>query len=164
MKTENTNTEVAVNNTTAVATHDDFSSVDLLNELKNPSGAMFCSIKDDGSRESKVAIFNAINRADKNVSEHLNEVLNIINVVAHPITLTDEETGEIVTCLRTVFITDKGENYVAVSGGVASALSRIFSIVGSPENGAWEKEPVKMKFKQVNTRNGKNKVTTIELV
>ena len=108
MKTENTNTEVAVNNTTTVATHDDFSSVDLLNELKNPSGAMFCSIKDDGSRESKVAIFNAINRADKNVSEHLNEVLNIINVVAHPITLTDEETGEIVTCLRTVFITDKG--------------------------------------------------------
>lgn len=156
------NKEVAEN--TTVAVQGDFSSVDLLAELKNPEGALYCSIADDGTRKSKVAIFNAVNRADKQVSEHLGEELSIVNVVAHPITLTDEETGEIVTCLRTVFITDKGENYVAVSGGVASALSRIFSIVGSPENGAWEKEPVKMKFKQVNTRKGKNKVTTIELV
>lgn len=151
------------NNNTELATND-YATLDVLAELQNPSGAMYCSLKNDGTRKSAVAIFNAINKADKQVSEHIGETLEIVNVVAHPIQLADEQTGEIVNCLRTVFITKDGSSYVAVSQGIASALSRIFSIIGTPENGAWEKEPVKMKFVKVKTRNGNNFVTTIELV
>lgn len=142
----------------------DVASVSILEQFKNPDGQFYCSLKNDGTRKSQVAIYNAINGADESVSDHINEVLEIVNVVAHPVTLTDEETGEIVEALRTVLIDKNGKAYVAVSGGIANALSRIMSIIGEPTNGAWEKEPVKMKIKQVKTRNGNNKVNTIELV
>ena len=142
----------------------DVASVDLVEQLKNPNGQFYCSIADDGTRKSKVAIFNAINSADESLGDHIGEVLEVVNVVAHPVELADEETGEIVTALRTVLVTKDGKTYTAVSQGVTSALSRIFSIIGMPDNGAWEKEPVKMKIKQVKTRNGNNKVNTIELV
>lgn len=143
---------------------EDIAQVDLIQELKNPNGSFYCSIQDDGTRKSKVAIFNAVNSADESLGDHIGEVLEIVNVVAHPVTLLDEITGEVVECLRTVLVDKKGVTYTAVSQGITSALSRIFSIVGSPDNGAWVEEPVKMKVKQVKTRNGNNKVNTIELV
>ena len=142
----------------------DVARVDLVEELKNPESNFYCSIKNDGTRKSKVAIFNAINGADESLADHIGETLEIVNVVAHPVDLPDEETGEIITCLRTVLVDKSGKSYTAVSQGITSALSRIFSIIGTPDDGAWEKEPVKMKIKQVKTRNGNNKVNTIELV
>lgn len=142
----------------------DVASVDLVAQLKNPNGQFYCSIADDGTRKSKVAIFNAINSADESLGDHIGEVLEVVNVVAHPVELVDEQTGEVVNTLRTVLVTKDGKTYTAVSQGVTSALARIFSIVGMPDGGKWEKEPVKMKIKQVKTRNGNNKVNTIELV
>jgi hypothetical protein len=142
----------------------DIASVDLVEQLKNPNGQFYCSIKDDGSRKTKIAIFNAVNGADESIADHIGEVIEVINVVAHPVQLADEVTGEVVNALRTVLIDKNGKSYTAVSQGITSALSKIFSIVGTPENGAWEKEPVKMKIRQVKTRNGNNKVNTIELV
>ena len=142
----------------------DIARVDLVEQLKNPNGQFYCSIQDDGTRKTKVAIFNAVNGADESVSDHIGEVLEVVNVVAHPVELLDEVTGEVTTALRTVLVDKNGKSYTAVSQGITSALSKIFSIVGTPEGGAWEKEPVKMKIKQVKTRNGNNKVNTIELV
>lgn len=142
----------------------DIATVDLVEQLKNPNGQFYCSIKDDGSRKTKVAIFNAVNGADESIADHIGEIIEVVNVVAHPVQLLDEVTGEVVNALRTVLIDKNGKSYTAVSQGITSALSKIFSIVGTPENGAWEKEPVKMKIRQVKTRNGNNKVNTIELV
>ena len=139
----------------------DVASVDLVEQLKNPTGSFFCSIKDDGSRKSKVAIYNAVNGADESIADHIGEVLEVVDVVAYPVTITDEETGEIMEALRTVLVTKDGKAYTAVSQGITNSLSRIFSIVGMP---SWKDEPVKMKIKQVKTRNGNNKVNTIELV
>ena len=95
--------------------------------------------------------------SDGNFSLYLDYYLGRANV-------RNEETGEIVECLRTVLIDKSGKTYVAVSQGITSALSKVFSIVGMPDGGAWHKDPVKMKIKQVKTRNGMNKVNTIELV
>ena len=142
----------------------DVAGVSLLEQFKDPNGNFYCSIQDDGSRASKVAIFNAINGADESLADHINEILEITNVVAHPVTLTDEETGEVINALRVVLIDKNGKAYQAVSGGIANAISRIISIIGDPATGAWEKEPVKMRVKQVKTRNGNNKVNTLELV
>ena len=153
---ENTNNQLVV--------AQDFAPVDLVEQLKNPNGQFYCSIKDDGTRKTKVAIFNAVNGADESIADHIGEVLEVVNVVAHPVQLADEVTGEVVNALRTVLIDKNGKTYTAVSQGITSALSKIFSIVGTPEDAAWEKEPVKMKIRQVKTRNGNNKVNTIELV
>ena len=154
---ENTN-----NNALVVA--QDVASVDLVDELKNPNGKFYCSIKDDGSRKSKVAIYNAVNSVEKRLADCINMTLDVINVVAFPVALPNEVTGEINNCLSTVLITKDGTAYGATSQGIANSLSRIFSIVGMPDDGAWEKEPVRMKIKQMNTRNGDNKILTIELV
>lgn len=142
----------------------DVASVDLVEELKNPNGNFYCSIKDDGTRKSKVAIYNAVNSVDKRLADCINTVLEVVNVVAFPVQLLDEKTGEINTCLSTVLVTKDGSCYGATSQGIANSLSRIFSIVGMPDDNAWLDEPVKMRIKQVNTRNGDNKILTIELV
>jgi len=139
----------------------DLATVDMIETLTHPDGKFFCSIADDGTRKSKVAIFNAINGADESVADHIGEVLEITDVVAHPVTLTDEETGEIINTLRVVLIDKNGKTYTAVSEGITNSLSRIFSIIGMP---SWKDEPVKMKIRQIKTRNGNNKVNTIELV
>ena len=139
----------------------DVASVDLVEQLKNPTGKFFCSIVDDNSRKSKVAIYNAINNADEELAQHINEVLEIVDVVAFPVQLPDEQTGEVVECLKTVLIDKNGKSYTATSQGVANSLSRIFSIIGMP---SWKDEPVKMKLKQIPTRNGNNKVNILELV
>lgn len=164
-KTETTNPftgENATEETQVMAvSHGDIASVDLIEQLKNPDSSFFCSIVDDGTRKSKVAIYNAVNSQEEHISDHIGEVIEAVDVVAHPVTLTDPDTGEITTALRTVIIDVKGVKYDAVSTGITSSLQKIFAIVGMP---TWMDEPVKMKFKQVKTSNGMNKVNTIELV
>lgn len=134
---------------------------DLLEQLKHPSNSFFCSIADDGTRKSKIRIYNAVNSADGKLSDHIGEVLEVEDVVAHPVMLVDEETGELIPCLRTVLVTTDGKTYAAVSQGITNSLNKIFGIVGMP---SWKVDPVKMKIRQVKTRNGNNKVNTIELV
>lgn len=140
---------------------EDVASLDLMEQLKNPDGNFYCSIKDDGTRKSKVSIYNAINGADESLADHIGEIIEVVDVVAHPVTLLDEETGEAVNALRTVLVDKNGKSYTAVSQGITNSLSRIFSIIGMP---SWKDEPVKMKIKQIKTNNGNNKVNTIELV
>lgn len=142
----------------------DIATADLVAQLKNPNEQFYCSITNDGTRKSQIAIYNAVNSAEEQLADHINEVLEVINIVAHPVTLVDEESGEMITALRTIFVCKDGKTYSATSQGIANSLQRIFSIIGMPDGGAWEKEPVKMKIKQVKTRNGNNKVNTIELV
>ena len=147
-----------------IITAEDVAGVDLMAGLNNPTETFYCSIVNDGTRKAQVKIYNAINVVDENLADHINEVLEIVNVVAHPVELADEETGEKFTALRTVLIDKNGVSYGAVSGGITNSLARIFAIVGKPDGQAWEKEPVKIKVKQIQTRNGNNKVNTIELV
>lgn len=156
MTNENENKMMVVTN--------DVASVSLVDQLKNPLSEFYCSIENDGSRKSQIKIYNAVNSVNEQLADHINEVLEIVNIVAHPVELLDEETGESFTALRTVLIDKNGVSYGAVSGGITNSLARIFAIVGMPDNKAWEKEPVKIKVKQIQTRNGNNKVNTIELV
>lgn len=153
-----------VRNEVVTVAREDLATTDMMNQLLDGTTSFYSSIIDDGSRSAKIDLYNAISKADEQIADHINEVIEVVDVVAHPVTLTDEETGEIINALRTILIDKKGKQYVGVSGGIASALSRIFSIIGKPDGGAWRKEPVKMKIVQNKTRNGNNKVNTIELV
>lgn len=131
-------------------------------ELFNaPENALFSSIVDDGTIETKVKIFNAINTPINHLSDFIGETIEVVDVIAHPVELVDETTGELVQAVRTILIDKDGVSYDAVSQGVASALGKIFQLIGKPP---WTEIPLKMKIKQVKTRNGNNKVNTIELV
>lgn len=158
---KNQNMEVTENTEIDVVSNEDIAGVELVDQLNNPSAMMYCSIENDGSRKSQIEIYNAISGSDNKLADHINEVIEAVDIAAHPVTMTDEKTGEILTVLRTVIVDKKGVAYSAVSQGITNALSRIFAIVGKP---SWKDEPVKMKIKQVQTRNDTNKVLTIELV
>ena len=149
------------NETKELVVREDVAQLDLIEQLKNPQGNFFCTIKDDGTRKSKVAIYNAINMTEDSLADHINEVLEITDVIAFPVSLVDENTGEVFQALKTILIDKNKKSYGAVSQGITNSLSRIFSIVGMPP---WTDEPIKMKIKQIKTRNGDNKVNTIELV
>ena len=131
-------------------------------QLANPTSTqMYCSLKDDGSAKSKASIYNAINSPDEKLSEHIGEEIELVHIVAHEVQLPDEETGEMVRCLRTILVDKAGKTYEAVSGGVANSISRMLQIFGQPDT--WD-APIKVKAKQKATRNGNNKVTTLEII
>lgn len=131
-------------------------------ELMNPTQSqMYCTLKDDGTPKSKGMIYNAINNPDKKIADVIGEVILLKNIVAHTVDLVDEQTGEMIQALRVILIDDKGISYEAVSGGIANSLSRLLQIYGQPAT--W-KEPIKIKARQKSTRNGNNKVTTLEVV
>lgn len=147
-------------NTMMTINNNDLAAPSLIEALNNPGQNVFCSIVDDGTRASKVKVYNAVNGAAEQLTEHLGETLKIVDVVAHELMLPDMQTGELVKCLRTVLIAEDGTAYQAVSEGVVSSLSKVFSIVGMP---SWVNDPVKMRPKQLTTKKG-FKVLTIELV
>ena len=89
------------------------------------------------------------------------EVIEIKDFVVHPVTILDENTGELVNMLRTVIISADSTSYEAVSVGIANSLHRLIQFVGQPSE--WE-EPVFVKIKQKKTRTGDNKVTLLEIV
>lgn len=132
-----------------------------LGSLMNSGNAdMYCSLKAE-SFESKASIYNALNSPDAKISECINMVLEIRDVIAHEVQLVDQNTGEFTNCLRTILVDKDGKTYQAVSVGVANSLNRIFQIFGEPST--WTK-PLKLKPVQKVTNNGTNKVTLLEVV
>lgn len=142
----------------------DLATVDMMSLLTNVDNNFYCSMQDDGTRKSKVKIYNAINSSEKSLSDMIGKRIDVVDVVAYPVQLTDEETGEVIDTIRTVLIDKDGVGYNAVSSGITNSLNKIFGIIGTPENGAWHNEPVKMEVRQVKTRNGNNKVNTLWLI
>lgn len=148
------------NNEMMVINRADLASTQDMENLMNPTAAFFCSIPNDGSRKSAVAIYNAVNSKGESLDDHKGEILEIVNVAAHPVNLVDENTGEVVNALRVVLIDKNGMNYDAVSQGIVSSLQKLFAIVGQPPYTA---EPLRIKVVEQKTRKG-FKTNTIELV
>ena len=146
-------------NATQIVTLQDAPGLDMMAALMNTQQAFFSSINDDGTRESRAKIYNAVNKAEEKVDDHKGEVLQLVDVVAHPITLTDENTGELVDTVRTVLIMEDGKSYEAVSQGIVSSLSKLFAVVGKPTYNP----PLAIKIVEQKTRKG-FKTNTIELV
>lgn len=137
---------------------EDIANVGILGSLKNPTTEFFCSIKDDGTRASKVAIYNSINNDGEKLIDHCGETLEITDVAAHGVSLADEKTGEINEVLRVVLIATDGTTYSCVSSGVIESLKKIFAIVGVP---SWKDEPVKIIPTEVRTKQGRRVLTLV---
>jgi hypothetical protein len=123
---------------------------ELMDSFKNPSAALYSSITDDGSRETRVKIYNAINSGNDSLSDHIKEVIEVQDIVAHPIQIADENSGEIIDALRVVLVTPDGKTYASVSLGVASSLQKIIPLVGQAP---WT-PPLKIIPTEVKTRRG----------
>lgn len=133
------------------------------NELQLFTGEakqLFCTIKDDGTRAAKAKIFNILQNPDYAISDCIGHEVEIVDVIAHPVELVSEQTGEIENHMRVILIAADGKSYASVSGGVTQALTSIFGIVGQPP---YTSEPLKVKFLQKKGK-GTNKFLTLELV
>ena len=142
-----------------VVNRNDLAGADMMAGLLNSDNAFFSSIPNDGTRASLAKIYNAVNSADEKIDDHINEVMELVDVVAHPITITDEKTGEVIDTLRVVLVMADGATYQAVSQGIVSSLSKLFAIVGKPSYNP----PLPIKVVKQQTRSG-FKTNTIELV
>ena len=78
-----------------------------VSSLSDPGQSqMYCSIRDDGTMQSKARIFNSINSPDKRISDCIGETISLANIVAHPIQLVDENSGELIETMRMVLADD----------------------------------------------------------
>lgn len=107
--------------------------------FENPGSVFFSTIKDDGSRDSAVKMYNAVNDAEYHVSDFLGKEILITDMVAHPQTLeeADKVTGEIVVknLVRVVLIDTEGNGYHSMANGVIESMKRLIAMVGQ---GPWE--------------------------
>lgn len=142
----------------------DIGGISLLDQLRNADQSYYCSITNDGSRASQIRIVNAMNNADTELKEKTGEIIEMVDVCAYPVQVVSQESGELMNALRTVIIDKNGHSYFATSQGVMNCLSKIFAIIGTPDNGAWHVDPVKVKVRRKSVRTGVGQVTTLELV
>ncbi|KAA0817067.1 hypothetical protein EI975_21260 [Bacillus licheniformis] len=127
--------------------------------FEQPTQQIFSTINAE-TRADKIKVYNAVSNAEESLSEHIGEVIEVTDMVAHPVTLMDEATGEEIQAMRVVLLTADGVGYHSVSQGIVQSLQRIIALVGM---GPWDKEPLKIVPKQVTTRR-KFKTLTLQLV
>lgn len=111
-------------------------------------------------RASKIKLYNAISDSENALDDHKGVVIEITDMVAHPIVLADEITGEPVEAMRIVLVDKDGVGYHAISQGIVSSMQRVIGIVGQ---GPWTDEPLKITVVEKKTRKG-FKTLTIKLV
>jgi len=145
----NTNENVEVIETNEVAIVKEDLVTDLNPSIfENTNQALFSSIKVE-DRATQIKVFNAINGAENSLADHVGEVIEITDMVAHPITLQDEVTKEDVQAMRVVLLTADGVGYHAVSGGVVSSLQKLIGVVGqAPWTPALKVVPVEQKTRK----------------
>lgn len=122
----NQETQLVINNQeSAEAQH----TVTVQDQFTGRNVMLYSSIEDDGTRESKIKIYNAMNEADAKLADQVNKVLEIQDLVAFPVEILTED-GELVNAMRMIFVTPEGETYASVATGVYSSIQKIIGIVG----------------------------------
>lgn len=134
----------------------DMELMNIAQELSAEQTSMFCSIQ-GGTHADKVAVFNASNNPDHKVGDYINKTINVKDVLAELIEVTNEETGEVEQTPRVVLIDVNGESYQAVSKGIFNALRKAIAIFGAP---TWD-EGLPVLIKQVSV--GKGSMLTFDV-
>jgi hypothetical protein len=130
----------------------------LQESFEGAADVFYCSIPNDGSRETAIKIYNAMNNTTGKIVD-LKAPIIVTDIIAHNIQLVDEETGEMNDATRCVLITEDGQGYECVAGGVVSSIKKIVGIVG---RAPWT-PGIKMMPREVRTRKG-YRTLTIELI
>lgn len=92
-------------------------------------------------KQSAAKVYNAATGKCESLRENVNKVIAMQHIYIEKVLMKvrdekGDETGEVQEANRTVIISSDGKNYSTCSKGVYSALKRIISIFGMPED--WE--------------------------
>lgn len=104
---------------------------------------------DTSTMSGKMALYNAMQTPDK-VDDHLNEELDVTNVLAQAVEVMNNESGELKPSTRVVVVSEQG-NFAATSPTLAHAFGNLFSVFGTPNT--WP-EPLRLKIVERKSRNG----------
>lgn len=118
----------------------------------------YCSMTAE-TTEEKALLYNAMNNTEKRIKDCINEIIEVKDVFVEVVSCTNQETGEMSRCPRTVLIDVNGVGYQAVSLGVFSALKKLFNVFGEPKD--WD-APIKLKVKQIS--HGTKNILTFDIV
>ena len=121
-----------------------------VNAERKDGGLVYSSVRYE-SFEDKKRTYNALT-TDKQIGDFLNEVLEVEDIIAGDVLITNKETGEVDEATRTVLILADGTAVAATSSVLFSRLMQIVSIFGNPNT--WP-EPLKIKVRQQNLANGR---------
>lgn len=95
-------------------------------------------------------IFNALQSADDNISEHINDVINIRAIQFCDGTYTNEE-GKRVDTERVVIFDENMKAYHSIATGIVKSAHNIFEVFGDPFT--WT-EPRPFKIVMAKTKRG----------
>lgn len=126
-------------------------------QLTNDKITAWSSLKTD-SPEEKAKFYNVMNNPEKRVADMIGKVIKVKDVFVEVIELTNEQTGEIQKCPRTVLIDEKGIGYQAVSIGVFSAIKKLFDVFGTPDR--WT-NPIPLEVQQI--KKGMRNILTFKI-
>lgn len=87
------------------------------------------------SFEDRVNVLNILG-ASEPVSESLNKVIQLVDVIVQPAEMVNEETGEFGEVPRITLIDKDGKSFRATSGPLHSSLLDILFIMGHPNEWA----------------------------
>ena len=143
------NIQVSGNEVTEIPEVDAHTEITVNAERKD-GGLVYSSVRYE-SFEDKKRTYNALT-TDKQIGDFLNEVLEVEDIIAGDVLITNKETGEVDEATRTVLILADGSAVAATSSVLFSRLMQIVSIFGNPNT--WP-EPLKIKVRQQNLANGR---------
>ena len=143
------NIQVSGNEVTEIPEVDAHTEITVNAERKD-GGLVYSSVRYE-SFEDKKRTYNALT-TDKQIGDYLNEVLEVEDIIAGDVLITNKETGEVDEATRTVLILSDGSAVAATSSVLFSRLMQIVSIFGNPNT--WP-EPLKIKVRQQNLANGR---------
>lgn len=109
--------------------------------------------------DERLAIANAIASSPEKVGDHVNQELDLVNFYISKVHLTDSETGEFSSAVRTVLIGRDGEIWGCTSSGIINALKGLCTVFGMPDE--WENSII-IRVKSLSR--GKGRMLTFEIV
>ena len=109
----------------------------------------FSSIKAD-NKESRLALFNALESCDKLISECKGEKITVKDVYIEKYMKDGKEK------FRTIIFDKDGKTFVTTSYGIVNALNKIFALCGEPQTWA---EPITVEIAERPLGNGKAALT-----
>lgn len=108
------------------------------------------ALKTMSADEVKKLIFNALQSADDNISEHINDVINISAIQFCDGAYTNEK-GERVDTERVVIFDENMKAYHSIATGIVKSAHNIFEVFGNPLD--WE-HPKPFKIVMAKTKRG----------
>lgn len=97
-----------------------------------PGGNNYYTSLDKDNERHKRIIMRCVGDCDHRLKDCINMELQITDVFAHRVELTNEQTGEVTVAPRCVIITVQGETVECVSEGVYRDLSMLMWLYGKP--------------------------------